>query len=110
MIGQFVPAPLVTRSKIDGKGKQPSGPAEIALDAPAPSAMLDSALKLPIHSLGNHPTSSELSYRGRHTTSPEVVEVPVARGFQVTFNFLLLPLAFLLEMDITETCRKEAET
>jgi len=29
---------------------------------------------------------SELSYRRRHATSPEAVEVPVARGFRVTFN------------------------
>jgi hypothetical protein len=90
MIGQFVHAPLVTRIKIDGKGKQQSEPAEntqsLALDAPAPSAQLYGSLKSPVRSLGNHPTSTELSYRRRHATSPEVVEVPVARGFQVTFN------------------------
>jgi len=90
MIGKFVPAPLVTRNKIDGKGKQRSEPAENTqshpLDAPAPSAKLYSSLKLAVRSLGNHPTSTELSYRRRHATSPEVVEVPLARGFQVTFN------------------------
>jgi hypothetical protein len=99
---------------MDGEGKQGSEPAEntqsLALDAPAPFAKLDSSLKLPVRSLGNHPTSTELSYRGRHTTSPEVVEVPVARGFQVPFNFIFLALAFLLETETTETCRKEAET
>jgi hypothetical protein len=60
--------------------------------------------------LGNHPTSTELSYRRRHATSPEVVEVHAARGFQVTFNFLFLILAFLLQLETTETCCKEAET
>jgi len=60
--------------------------------------------------LGNHPTSTELSYRRRHATSPEVVEVHAARGFQVTFNFLFLILAFLLQLETTETCRKEAGT
>ena len=114
MIGQFVHAPLITRNKMDGEGKQRSEPAEntqsLALDAPPPSAKLDSSLKLPVRSLGNHPTSTELSYRRRYTTSPEIVEVPVARGFQVTFNFLLLALAFLLETETTETCCKEAET
>ena len=99
---------------MDGKGKQGSEPVEntrsLALDAPAPSAKLDSSLKVPVRSLGNHPTSTELSYRRRHTTSPEIVEVSVARGFQVTFNFLFLALAFLLETETTETCRKEAET
>ena len=38
-------------------------------------------------SLGNRPTSTEFSYRRKHATSPEVVEVHAARGFQVTFNF-----------------------
>ena len=91
MIGQFVPAPLVTPNKIDGKGKQRSEPAEstqaLALDAPAPSTQLYGSFKSSLRSLGNHPTSTELSYRRRHGTSPEVIEVPVARGFQVTFNF-----------------------
>jgi len=90
MIGQFVPAPLVTRNKIDGKGKQRSEPADntqsLPLDAPAPSAKLYSSLELAVRSLGNHSTSTELSHRGRHASSPEVVEVPLARGFQVTFN------------------------
>ena len=63
-----------------------------------------------MRSLRNHPTSTELSYRRTHATSPAIVEVPVARGFQVTFNFLLLALAFLLEAETPETCRKEAET
>jgi len=114
MIGQFVPAPLVTRNKIDGKGKQRSEPADntqsLPLDAPAPSAKLHSSLELAVRSLGNHPTSTELSYRRRHAASPDVVEVHAARGFQVTSKFLFLILAFLLQLETTETCRKEAQT
>jgi len=60
--------------------------------------------------LGNHPTSTELSYRRRHATSPEVVEVHAARGFQVTFNFHFLMLAFLLQLETRDLSQGSGNT
>jgi hypothetical protein len=43
-------------------------------------------------------------------TSPEVVEVCAARGFQVTFDFILFTLLFLLQTKTTEIRRIQEET